>query len=224
MHRQFEEKLNGLKDRLMEMGKLVEDMIDDAVHCLVERKREGLSKVFQVEEKVNDLHIEMDERVITLLALQHPVASDLRLCVMSSKIGSELERMADQAINICENTKILLDHPSLKPLIDLPRMAEITRGMVRESLESFLHKDVPQAQKVLNTDDEVDGLKDQILRELLTYIMSDPGTIPRAIPLIFISRNLERIADHATNIAEEVIYFVQGREVRHHHEEKARKS
>ena len=219
MHRQFEEQLKRLKDRLVEMGGMVEKMTEEAIRCLVDRKGDGINQVFSDEEMVNQRHIEIDERVITLLALQHPVATDLRLCVMSSKIASELERIGDQSVNICENTKILLEHPSLKPLIDLPRMAEITRGMVRESLEAFIRKDVPLAQKVLKTDDEVDGLKDQIFREILSYIMSDPETIPRAIQLIFVSRNLERIADHATNIAEEVIYFVQGREVRHHYEE-----
>jgi phosphate transport system protein len=219
MHRQFEKQLKALKNILIEMGGKVENMINEAIQCLVDRKEEGISQVFQDEEIVNQRHIEIDEKVITLLALQHPVATDLRLCVMASKIASELERMGDQAINICDSTKTLLEYPPLKPLIDLPRMAEITRGMVRESLQAFIQKDVTMAQNVLKTDDEVDGLKDQIFREILTYIMSDPETIPRAIPLIFISRNLERIADHATNIAEEVIYFVQGREVRHHIEE-----
>jgi phosphate transport system protein len=166
--------------------------------------------------------MEVDERVINLIALHHPVATDLRMAVMCSKIAGELERIGDQAVNICQNTTELLRFPPLKPLIDIPLMAEIARRMLRESLDAFVRQDPVLAQKVLNTDDEVDAFKNQIFRELLTYMMSDPGTIPRALALILISRNLERVGDHATNVAEEVIYAAQGRDVRHHHEEQKR--
>jgi len=222
VHRHFEDQLADLKGRLVQMGTHAESMIDRAIRGLIERTPDRHPEVFQTEESVNALHIEIDERVITLIALQHPVAADLRLVVMCSKIAGELERIGDQAVNICQNTSELLRHPTLRPLIDIPLMAEIARRMLREGLDAFVRQDAALAQKVLDADDEVDAFKNQIFRELLTYMMSDPGTIPRALALILISRNLERVGDHATNIAEEVIYAVQGRDVRHHHEEKKR--
>ena len=222
IHRHFEDQLNELKGRLVTMGTAAESMIERAVKALLERDSARLPQVFQTEQQVNELHIEVDERVINLIALHHPVATDLRMAVMCSKIAGELERIGDQAVNICQNTTELLRYPPLKPLIDIPLMAEIARRMLRESLDAFVRLDAVLAQKVLNTDDEVDAFKNQIFRELLTYMMSDPGTIPRALALILISRNLERVGDHATNVAEEVIYAAQGRDVRHHHEETKR--
>ena len=221
-HRHFEDQLQELKGRLVTMGTAAESMIERAVKSLLERDESRLSEVFKTEQEVNELHIEVDERVINLIALHHPVAADLRMAVMCSKIAGELERIGDQAVNICQNTTELLRYPPLKPLIDIPLMAEIARRMLRESLDAFVRQDTALAQKVLNTDDEVDAFKNQIFRELLTYMMSDPGTIPRALALILISRNLERVGDHATNVAEEVIYAAQGRDVRHHHEETKR--
>jgi len=222
IHRHFEDQLQELKGRLVAMGTAAESMIERAVKALLERDAERLPEVFRTEQEVNELHIEIDERVINLIALHHPVAADLRMAVMCSKIAGELERIGDQAVNICQNTTELLRFPPLKPLIDIPLMAEIARRMLRESLDAFVRQDTVLAQKVLNTDDEVDAFKNQIFRELLTYMMSDPGTIPRALALILISRNLERVGDHATNVAEEVIYAAQGRDVRHHHEETKR--
>jgi phosphate transport system protein len=222
IHRHFEDQLNELKGRLVTMGTAAESMIERAVKALLERDAARLPEVFRTEQQVNELHIEVDERVINLIALHHPVATDLRMAVMCSKIAGELERIGDQAVNICQNTTELLRYPPLKPLIDIPLMAEIARRMLRESLDAFVRQDAVLAQKVLNTDDEVDAFKNQIFRELLTYMMSDPGTIPRALALILISRNLERVGDHATNVAEEVIYAAQGRDVRHHHEETKR--
>jgi phosphate transport system protein len=222
MHRHFEDQLQQLKARLVTMGTAAESMIERAVKSLLERDAGRLPEVFKTEQEVNELHIEVDERVINLIALHHPVAADLRMAVMCSKIAGELERIGDQAVNICQNTTELLRYPPLKPLIDIPLMAEIARRMLRESLDAFVRQDTVLAQKVLNTDDEVDAFKNQIFRELLTYMMSDPGTIPRALALILISRNLERVGDHATNVAEEVIYAAQGRDVRHHHEETKR--
>ncbi len=222
MHRHFEEQIAQCRSRLVHMGTLAETMIDKAIQCLLERSDQGHSEVFRREEEVNELQIEIDERVIGILALQHPVAADLRLVVMCSKIAGDLERIGDQAVNICQNTAVVIQHPPLKPLIDIPIMADLARGMMRSSLDAFVRQDVDLAQKVLGEDDKVDAFKDQIFRELLTYMMSEPPTIPRALPLILISRNLERVGDHATNIAEEVIYVAQGRDVRHHHEEKKR--
>jgi len=222
IHRHFEDQLQELKGRLVTMGTDAESMIERAVKSLLERDANRLPDVFKTEAEVNQLHIEIDERVINLIALHHPVAADLRLVVMCSKIGGELERIGDQAVNICQNTTELLRYPPLKPLIDIPLMAEIARRMLREALDAFVRQDAALAQKVLNTDDEVDAFKNQIFRELLTYMMADPGTIPRALALILISRNLERVGDHATNIAEEVIYSAQGRDVRHRHEQHKR--
>jgi phosphate transport system protein len=222
IHRHFEDQLQELKGRLVTMGTAAESMIERAVKALLERDPSRLPEVFKTEQEVNELHIEVDERVINLIALHHPVATDLRMAVMCSKIAGELERIGDQAVNICQNTTELLRYPPLKPLIDIPLMAEIARRMLRESLDAFVRLDAALAQKVLDTDDEVDAFKNQIFRELLTYMMSDPGTIPRALALILISRNLERVGDHATNVAEEVIYAAQGRDVRHHHEETKR--
>jgi len=222
VHRRFEDHISGLKSRLVHMGALAESMIDKAIRSLLERSDARHAEVFKQEEEVNNLHIEVDERAISILALQHPVAADLRLVVMCSKIAGELERIGDQAVNICQNTADLLRYPELKPLIDIPLMADIARTMLRESLDAFVRQDPALAQKVLDDDDKVDAFKNQIFRELLTYMMSEPGTIPRALDLILISRNLERVGDHSTNIAEEAIYAAQGRDVRHHHEETKR--
>ncbi|MEK7866863.1 MAG: phosphate signaling complex protein PhoU [Planctomycetota bacterium] len=222
MYRHFEEQIGELKARLVHMGALAESMIEDAIRGLVDRSTERHTQVFAREKEVNDLHVEIDERVIGILALQHPVAADLRLVVMCSKMGGELERIGDQAVNVCQNTEIHIQGAPLKPLVDLRLMADTARRMLREALDAFVRRDAAMAQKVLDTDDEVDALKDQSFRALLTYMMSEPQTIPRALPLILIARNLERVGDHATNIAEEVIYLVQGRDVRHHHEETRR--
>jgi phosphate transport system protein len=222
VHRHFEDHIAELKSRLVHMGALAESMIDKAVRSLLDRSDARHAEVFRQEEEVNALHIEVDERAIGILALQHPVAADLRLVVMCSKIAGELERVGDQAVNICQNTADLLRYPPLKPLIDIPLMADVARAMLRESLDAFVRQDPRLAQKVLDDDDKVDAFKNQIFRELLTYMMSEPGTIPRALDLILISRNLERVGDHSTNIAEEAIYAAQGRDVRHHHEKAKR--
>jgi phosphate transport system protein len=213
--RQFDKELAELKKTLIHMAALAETMIDKAVTELVNRDEAVASKVPQYEEELNRLQIEIDEAALTLLATQQPVAVDLRFILAATRINSELERIGDLVINITENAQVLLRQPPLKPLIDIPRMADLARKMVRESLEAFVGEDPLLAQSVIMTDDQVDGLKDQILRELLTYMISDPRSIERALSLIFIARHLERIADHATNIAEDVIYMIQGRDVRH---------
>ena len=211
----FDNDLSALKDRLKHMGSQAERMVQTAVRALVSRDTAELDAVFAIERGVNALHVEVDNRALDLIALHQPVAGDLRLLVMAIKISSEVERIADQAVNIAQNTKIYLQHPPLKPLIDLPMMTDAATQMLHKSLDAFIRKDAGLAQEVLDADDTVDAFKDQIFRELLTYMMSDPASIPRALCLILISRNLERIGDHATNIAEEVIYLEQGRDVRH---------
>jgi phosphate transport system protein len=213
----FEDELQALKNRLLAMGALVEDRVHRAVRSLIDRRMEEADEVIASDQEVNELHIELDDRCLKLLATQTPLASDLRLITSAMKINSDLERIGDQAVNIAENVIKLLPQPPLKPLIDIPRMAEIAQQMTRDALDSFVKRDVSLARDVLRRDDEVDNLKDQVFRELLTYMMADPGTIQRALALILISRNLERVADHATNIAEDVIFLVEAKDVRHHH-------
>jgi phosphate transport system protein len=215
----FENELQALKNRLLTMGGLVEERVHQAIHALVHRSEEEAERVIAADKEINDLQIDVDERCIKLLATQTPLASDLRLITVAMKINDDLERIGDQAVNIAENAMKLLPHPPLKPLIDIPRMAEIAQRMTRDALDAFVNRDAALARTVLERDDEVDSLKDQVFRELLTYMMADPGTIARALSLVLVSRNLERIADHATNIAEDVIFLVEAKDVRHHHME-----
>ncbi|MEW5768264.1 MAG: phosphate signaling complex protein PhoU [bacterium] len=215
MERHFDEELNSLKEQLLMMGGLVEAMVNQAIKALVVRDASLVEEVIKKEEEVNKLHLNIDELCLQLIALRQPLAIDLRFILASSRIISDMERMGDLAINITENTLELLKVPPLKPLIDLPRMAEITQKMVKDCLEAFIRKDTLLAQTVIDKDDEVDGLKDQIFRELLTYMLADAGAIKRALELILVSRHLERIADHATNVAEDVIFLVKGKDIRH---------
>jgi phosphate transport system protein len=217
MERQhFEAERQALRNQLLTMGALVEDRVHRAIQSLVERREEEAQRIIATDKEINDLQIEIDDRCLKLLALQTPLAVDLRLITSAMKINADLERVGDQAVNIAENVLQLLPHPPLKPLIDIPRMADIAARMVRDALDSFVKGDAELARDVLRRDDEVDGLKDQLFRELLTYMMADPGTIPRALALLLISRHLERIADHATNIAEDVIFIAEAKDVRHH--------
>jgi phosphate transport system protein len=216
----FEEELQILKNRLLNMGALVEERVHDATHALIERRLDTAERIITSDQDVNELQIEIDERCLRLLALQQPMATDLRLITAAMKINADLERIGDQAVNIAEQAVRILAHPPLKPMIDLPRMAQIAEKMTRESLDAFVRKDAKLARAILARDDEVDQLKDQVFRVLLTYMMADPGTIERALGLILVSRHLERIADHATNIAEDVIFVVEAKDVRHHHEER----
>ena len=216
----FEEELQALKNRLLNMGALVEERVHDATHALIDRRVDTAERIIAGDQEINELQIEIDERCLRLLALQQPMASDLRLITAAMKINADLERIGDQAVNIAEQAVRILAHPPLKPMIDLPRMAEIAERMTRESLDAFVRKDARLARAILARDDEVDQLKDHVFRVLLTYMMADPGTIERALSLILVSRHIERIADHATNIAEDVIFVVEAKDVRHHHEER----
>jgi phosphate transport system protein len=220
MERHFETEMQGLRNRLLSMGAMVEERVHQAVGALMERNAGTAERIIAGDQEVNELQIEVDDRCLKLLALQQPMASDLRLITAAMKINADLERIGDQAVNIAENSLKLMNAPPLKPIIDLPRMAEIAEAMTRDSLDAFVRKDAALARSVLARDDEVDQLKDHIFRVLLTYMMADPGTIERALSLILVSRNLERIADHATNIAEDVIFVVEAKDVRHHHEER----
>jgi phosphate transport system protein len=215
----FEEEMQILKRRLLHMGALVEERVHQAVEALMQRRLDVADRIATDDNAVNDMQIEVDDRCLKLLALQQPMAGDLRLITAAMKINSDLERIGDQAVNVAQNVIKLLPYPPVKPQIDIPRMAEIAQKMTHDSLDAFVRNDAALARSVLKRDDQVDALKDQVFRVLLTYMMADPGTIERCLALILISRNLERIADHATNIAEDVIFLVEARDVRHHHEE-----
>jgi len=213
--RQFDRDLDNLKQKLLRMAATAELMIKQTISELVERDRTLARDVPAEEREVNRLQLEIDEAAMALLATQQPVAADLRFILVAIRINGEIERIGDLAINITQNVDTLLEQPPLKPLIDIPMMADLAQQMVRESLHAFVRRDVLQAQNVIANDDKVDAFKNQIIRELLTYMMGDPRSIERALALILIARHIERIADHATNIAQDVIYMVQGRDVRH---------
>src|SRR5881397_3306818 len=214
--RHFQEELEQLKARLLEMGGLAEEQVRLAVQGLVQRDRALIARVLTSDQPVNGLHIEIDSRCFTLLALHQPMAIDLRAIVAAVKINTDLERVGDLAINIAEAARRYAAQPPIKKLIDIPRMAAIAQTMLRDALDAFVRRDIQLAQRVLNEDDKLDSLKTQIFRELLTYMLQDPATIEPALELILISRHLERIGDHATNIAEDVIFIVSARDVRHH--------
>ena len=214
--RHFQEELEQLKGRLLEMGGLAEEQVRLAVRGLVERDRDVIDRVLLGDEPLNALHIEIDQRCFTLLALYQPMAVDLRAIVAAVKINTDLERVGDLAINIAEAARQYSSHPPVKKLIDIPRMATIAQRMLRDALDAFVRRDTTLAHAVLNEDDALDALKTQIFRELLTYMLQDPATIEPALDLILISRHLERIGDHATNIAEDVIFMVSAKDVRHH--------
>jgi phosphate transport system protein len=222
MQRHFDEQMQGLLEKLVRMGRMAEAMIQLALRVLIERNESLAKDVSSKEEEINELQMEIDDRAVKLTALQQPVGSDVRFLFMASRIATELERIGDQAVNICQNAHHVLKASPLKPLVDLPRMGEIAEEMVRKSIEALVASDCGLARAVLDDEKGVDLFRDQIFRVLLTYMMADPGTIERALALILISRNLERVGDHATNIAEEVIYLVEGREVRHQYERKHR--
>jgi phosphate transport system protein len=214
--RHFQEELEQLKARLLEMGGLAEEQVRLAVKGLVHRDRDLIARVLTGDDPLNALHIEVDNRCFTLLALYQPMAVDLRAIVAAVKINTDLERVGDLAINIAEAAQRYVAHPPVKKLIDIPRMANIAQSMLRDALDAFVRRDTGLAQNVLNEDDALDSLKTQIFRELLTYMLADPSTIEPALDLILVSRHLERIGDHATNIAEDVIFMVSAKDVRHH--------
>ena len=215
MPRHFHEELDALRQTLLAMGGLVEDQIRRAMRSLLERDDALAQEVIDRDRQVNTYEVEVDEQCVELLALNQPAASDLRFITTAMKIVTDLERIGDQAVNIAQRVLELNRDPQLKPYIDLPRMAEKAQRMVKESLDAFVAGDTALARQVCGKDAEVDALKEQIFRELLTFMMEDPRTIPRAIRVILISRFLERVADHATNIAEMVVYLIEGKMVRH---------
>jgi phosphate transport system protein len=213
--RQFHEQLQDLLKMVVSMGNLTEEMIRLAVRSLVVRDESVQAKVFAQEEEVNTLQVKVDEMAVRLTILQQPVARDARFLFMASRIGGELERIADQAINISQNAKHVIEAPPMRPLIELPIMADVAQKMVRDSLTAMISRDVSMASVVLEEEKKVDAFRNRIFATLLTWMKEDPAAIERSLSLILIARNLERIGDHATNIAEEIIYWIQGRDVRH---------
>jgi phosphate transport system protein len=214
--RHFQADLEQLKGRLLEMGGLAEDRVRAAVDGLVRRDADAVARVIRGDRPINELHIEIDNCCFTLLALHQPMAVDLRAIVSCVKINTDLERVGDLAVNIAEAVVRYMRHPAVKELIDIPRMASIAQTMLRDALDAYVRRDTVLAQAVLDADDALDALKTQVFRELLTYMLQDPTTIEPALDLILVSRHLERIGDHATNIAEDVIFIVLAKDVRHH--------
>ena len=215
MKKHYSVQLADVRELVLRMGGLAEQMTRRVIEALVQRDAGILAEVRAMESQVNQLHVEIDEACLELIALRQPAAADLRFITAAMKINTDLERIGDQAINIVERGESLLAVPPLKPLIDIPRMADIAQEMLKASLDAYVNGDDELAYRTILKDDEVDQLKDQVFRELLTFMMSDPTTIPRAMDLILVSRHIERIADHATNICEDVIFMVKGKDVRH---------
>ena len=214
--RHFQEELETLQGRLLEMGGLAEERVRVAVHSLVDRDIASIDKVLHGDEPINELHVEIDNRCFKLLALHQPMATDLRAIVAAVKINTDLERVGDLAVNIAEAARRYATHPPVKKLIDIPQMGDIAQSMLRDALDAFVKRDTRLAHQVLNEDDRLDSLKTQVFRDLLTYMLKDQSTVEPALDLILVSRHLERIGDHATNIAEDVIFMVSARDVRYH--------
>ncbi|MGD1075779.1 MAG: phosphate signaling complex protein PhoU [Thermodesulfovibrionales bacterium] len=211
----FDEELMHLKELVLKMGAMVENAIKDSIRSLVERDSELARKVIEKDHQVNSLDVQLDEESIRLIALRQPKAHDLRFITTAMKITTDLERMGDMAVNIAERSLELNEEAILKPYIDIPRMSQIGQGMTRDALDAFVKGDKKLAMEVIMRDDQVDDLKHQVLNELLFFMVQDPTTASRAMKISFIAQYLERIADHATNIAEMVIYLVEGKIIRH---------
>jgi phosphate transport system protein len=212
----LDQKLTELKERLFSMAAIAEEMVTNSIKALVTRDEALARQVIEVDEdRVNHLEIEIEEAAINLIALQQPEASNLRTIVMVIKVNNDLERLGDHAVNIAEAALYLIPRPPVKMLIDLPRMSELATRMLKDALDAFTHDDAVQARAVCARDSEVDSLKDRIVRELVTCMTSDAATIDRSLKLMMAALNLERIADHATNIAEDVVYMATGDVIKH---------
>ena len=211
----FEQQLRDLKDKLLLMSHKAEQMISDSIRALVDRRPALAQEVIQRDDGVDKLEIEVDNLCFQILALEQPVARDLRFIATALKIVKDIERIGDIAVNIAERATELIQEPELKRLVDLPIMAEASQRILKESLDAFVNSDADLAEKVISNDRIVDDLYEQIFRELLTYMLEDPRTISRAIKLIFIAKHLERVGDHSANIAEMVVFLVRGQDIRH---------
>lgn len=222
MQRHFEEKIQHLKERLLYMGSLVERAIGLSIDGLKNRDdKMALEVILQIEPQINQMQIEIDDLALQMLALQQPMAVDLRMITSAIKINSDLERMGDQATNIAERVLSILTLSEQRLLVDIPQMAGMAQQMLKDALDAFVRQDADLAREILVRDDEVDRCRDQIFGELIAHMIKNPQRVQLALDMLLISRSLERIGDHATNIAEDIIYVIQGRDVRHHAEEKA---
>lgn len=215
MQRHFDAELSELSDQLLTIGSHVEAALARAMHALVERDVDEAKKVIEADRVIDVLEVEIEQACLTLLARFQPEAKDLRFVTMALKINNDLERMGDLASNIAKRSLELQQEPQLKPLIDLPRMAEIVQGMVHGCLDAFVRRDADLAREICTRDDSVDQLNVQIFRELVTFMLGDPSTIQRALSLLNVSRQLERMGDLATNISEDVVYLVEGKVIKH---------
>jgi phosphate transport system protein len=214
--RHFDKELLQLKDKLLLMAARTEALINQAIDSLKQRDPKLAEDIFRLDKEIDALEVEIEEQAIALIALHQPTAGDLRFLIGAIKINNDLERIGDHGVNIAQSSMRLAMEPALKPLIDIPKMATLATGMLKDSLDSFVNSYPDKARDVCSRDDQVDNLKDQIFRELLTYMMEKPDTITRAMDLILVSRNLERIADLSTNICEETIYIAQAKVIKHH--------
>jgi phosphate transport system protein len=219
--RHFEQELEKLKSKLLEMGAMVENAVYRSVQGVVEKDEELAQQVLRNEARINDLEIEIDDLAISLLALQQPVAADLRLITVAIKINNDLERMGDLAVNIAHRALDLIREQVIRPMVDIPHIAGLVQSMVRKSLDSFVNRDSELARSVLSADDAVDSLRTASYHELVSYMEKDSSNIPQALNLWSVVRNLERIADHSTNIAEDVLFLVKGVDVRHKNEQRS---
>jgi len=218
MFRHFEEELDNLRNHLLEMSGLVEDSVYRSIKSLLEKDEEAAQQVLQNEAKINRMEIEIDELATSLLARVQPMATDLRFITAAMKINNDLERMGDISVNIVRRTLVLINEPMPKEVVDIPHMASLAQSMIRQSLDAFVRKDTELARTILTSDDVIDQLRDSVYEELISLMERDPTTVRQSINLMFIARALERLADHATNIAEDVLFLVEGVEVRHHAE------
>jgi phosphate transport system protein len=216
--RHFVEELEQLKTKLLEMSSLVEAAIQRSISAVIHKDRSAADEVFRNEARINAIEIEVDEFCVNLLALQQPMAADLRLIVAALKINTDLERMGDLAVNIAQRARSLMEEAVIKPMIDIPHIAGLVQSMVRKALDAFVTRDPELARSVLASDDAVDNMRTACYHELVSFMEKDPQNIKAALDLLAVTRNLERIADHSTNIAEDVLFLVKGVDVRHHAE------
>jgi phosphate transport system protein len=221
VERHFDQELEALKEQLLRMGGRAEAIIQKSVESLKRRDTVLAEEVFEDDKAIDRMEIDLGERCISLLALRQPMAVDLRFITAALKITNDLERVGDHAVNIAESALKLSSLPLLKPLVDIPRMADMASGMLHESLDAFVHRDAATARRLVRRDDEVDDLNRQLFRELVSFMIEDPSTITRAMELVLVARNLERVADLATNVAEEVVFIAEARVIKHHAEELA---
>ena len=219
MERHFDLEFDLLKEELLLMGGRAESIVSKSIEALARRDVTLAQQVLDDDRAIDRLEIDIEERCVLLLALKQPLATDLRFITASLKISNDLERIGDHAVNIAGGAVRLSEQPQLKPLVDIPRMAQLATAMLHEALDAFVRRDAPTARRLVRRDDEVDDLNRQVFRELLTYMIEDPTTITRAMELILVARNLERVADLATNIAEEVVFIAEARIIKHHAEE-----